>query len=176
MFPHVKRALGVRPFALFGHSVGGSIALSIAAGDPDCQAVVSESAQPFIEARTLRGIGEARRAFEEPGRLERLAMGHGDKARWVLESWTEVWSSPGFADWTLAPILSRVACPVLAIHGDRDEYGSRAFPETICRLAAGPCQIALLEGCGHTPHRERKPEVLVLVGRFLARTLRAGSP
>jgi fermentation-respiration switch protein FrsA (DUF1100 family) len=45
----------------------------------------------------------------------------GDKARWVLDAWIGSWLHPGFASWTLAEVLRRVACPVLALHGALDE-------------------------------------------------------
>ena len=56
-----------------------------------------------------------------PGQVERLARYHGDKARWVLDAWIGSWLHPGFASWTLAEVLPRVACPVLALHGALDE-------------------------------------------------------
>jgi hypothetical protein len=49
----------------------------------------------------------------------------------VLDAWTSTWLDPDFASWTLAPTLPRVACPVLAIHGSDDEYGSMRHPEMI---------------------------------------------
>ena len=45
----------------------------------------------------------------------------GDKARWVLDAWIWSWLHPGFASWTLAEVLPRVARPVLALHGALDE-------------------------------------------------------
>lgn len=61
-----------------------------------------------------------------------------------------------------------MTCPVLAIHGDLDEYGSAEFPRRITQGVAGPSQLALLAGCGHVPHRERLEEVLRLSAAFLA--------
>jgi pimeloyl-ACP methyl ester carboxylesterase len=168
-FPVIRRTLGIQEFALFGHSVGGAMALLIAARAADsCVAVISESAQAFVEERTLSGIRAARQHFQGPGQLDRLARWHGDKAGWVLAAWTEVWLSPEFASWSLEPDLPRIRCPVLAIHGDRDEYGSVQFPELICRRAGGPAAMHVLAGCGHVPHRERPEAVLVLVAGFLA--------
>ncbi|WP_206202312.1 alpha/beta fold hydrolase [Thermomonas aquatica] len=166
-FPALRAALGIERHLLFGHSVGGGMALCIAAdaGD-DCLAVVSESAQAFVEPRTLEGIRAAQAAFADPLRFERLERVHGDKARWVLAAWTGVWLSPAFADWNLDAALARVGCPLLAIHGERDEYGSLAFPQRIVAHAGGPAEAMILPGCGHVPHREQADAVLERVAAF----------
>jgi pimeloyl-ACP methyl ester carboxylesterase len=173
LFPALCRALGIGPFVLFGHSVGGAMALVIAAAQREaCEAVVTEAAQAFVESRTLSAIRAARATFGHPAQLERIVRWHGDKARWVLESWTEVWLSPDFASWSLERHLGKVRCPVLAIHGERDEYGSLAFPRRIASRVKGPSTMAILEDCGHVPHRERKSEVLEWVCDFMARAVR----
>ncbi len=156
-----------QPF--FGHSVGGAMALRIAASlQQSCEAVITESAQCFVESRTLDGIRSAQTLFEDPAQLQKLAKWHGDRAQWVLDAWIKVWLSPEFSDWSLVPHLSRVRCPVLAIHGDRDEYGSAEFPRRIASGVSGSSQMILLEDCGHVPHRERPQEILELTASFLA--------
>jgi pimeloyl-ACP methyl ester carboxylesterase len=165
--PAVLGGLGVVDFALFGHSVAGAMALVAASRAGDCcKAVVSESAQAFAEGRTVAGVEAARERFREPEQFDRLKKWHGSKARWVLDAWTEVWLSPGFASWSLEPDLPLVRSPVLVIHGEEDEYGSIRFPQTICRHVGGPAEMHILSGCGHVPHRERPDEVAGLVARF----------
>jgi pimeloyl-ACP methyl ester carboxylesterase len=167
-FPALRRALGLNHYALLGHSVGGAMALAIAAREGDaCVAVITEAAQAFVEARTLEGIRAARAEFERPEQLAKLTRWHGAKARWVLDAWAEVWLSSEFRSWSLDGELPAVRCPVLTIHGDRDEYGSLAFPRRIVAGVGGPSQLAILEGCGHIPHRERRADVLRLVAAFL---------
>jgi pimeloyl-ACP methyl ester carboxylesterase len=166
-FPALRAALGIDRFLLFGHSVGGGMALAIAASDENCLAVVSESAQAFVEPRTLDGIRQAQAAFADAARFERLERVHGDKARWVLDAWTQVWLSPAFARWTLDEALAQVRCPLLAIHGDRDEYGSVAFPRRIVEGVGGPAGLMILRDCGHVPHRERADAVLEGVAGFV---------
>lgn len=169
-FPALQQQLGVTDFALFGHSVGGGMSLAIAAHHAvHCRAVISESAQAFVEDRTAKGIRAAERAFAVPETFQKLAKWHGDKSRWVLDAWTKVWLSAEFKDWSVDSFLARVTCPVLAIHGDNDEYGSVAFPERIAAGVQGPSELHILEGCGHVPHRERQDEVVALVADFLAR-------
>ena len=167
--PRLSDALGLDTMVLFGHSVGGAMAIATAAQWPErCAAVVTESAQSFVEDRTLAGIRAARADFERPGQLERLARYHGPKARWVLDAWVETWLSPAFADWRLDDYLRDVQCSILALHGDQDEYGSPQHPERIVRLTQGPSRAVILVGCGHVPHREQPTRVLDEVTQFLA--------
>ena len=168
-FPALRRALGLDAFGLFGHSVGGAMAIVVAATHAeDCRFVITESAQAFVESRTLDGIRSAKRQFEDDAHFARLTKWHGERTRWVLEAWTEVWLHPAFADWSLDAWLPQVRCPVLAIHGDLDEYGSITFPERIVGGVRDRSQLAILEGCGHVPHRERPEQILQLVSEFVA--------
>lgn len=170
-FAALRRQLGIGRCVLFGHSVGGGMAVHAAAacGD-DCVALITESAQAFVEERTVRGIEAARRAFQAPDQLARLAKYHGDKAAWVLDAWIGSWLAPEFAAWSLAPVLPLVRCPLLAIHGHDDEYGSPRHPELIGRLAGGRTQVEVMPATRHVPHREAETTVLALAADFL-RTL-----
>jgi len=168
VFPALREALSLDRFVLFGHSVGGAMALAIAAHEGDaCEAVITESAQAFIEARTLDGIRAAKQAFAAPEQMTRLARWHGDKADWVLSAWADVWLSEAFREWSVDAWLPRIHCPVMAIHGDGDEFGTDAFPRHIAGGVAGPSRMVLLPDCGHVPHRERGAEVVGLVRDFL---------
>lgn len=155
-------------FVLFGHSVGGGMSVSIAAAFPGrCAAIITESAQEFVEDRTLEGIRVAGEQFKDPAQLDRLKRYHGDKAQWVLDAWVLTWQSAAFALWNLDDTLPRVTAPLLAIHGENDEYGSMRHPEKLVALAGGPSAMKPLAGCGHVPHREREDVVLDAVREFL---------
>ncbi|MGS0891892.1 alpha/beta fold hydrolase [Burkholderia stagnalis] len=159
---------GIDSFIVLGHSVGGGMAVGCAAAWPArCRALVTIAAQAFVEDRTLAGIRDAGRQFDEPGQLDRLERYHGDKAEWVLRAWVDTWLSPAFRDWTLDDDLPRVRCATLAIHGEQDEYGSDVHPKRIAARVAGPSSFLLLGACGHLPHRERTDDVLVAVANFL---------
>ena len=167
-FPALAAALGIGEFSLFGHSVGGGMATHCANLHREhCLALITESAQAFVEDRTLAGIREAKQGFQQDDQLDRLRKYHGDKARWVLEAWTETWLSPAFADWNLEAEVGRLDCPVLAIHGDQDEFGSELHPQQIARLTDGPSRMLLIEDCGHVPHREKPETVLLAVAELL---------
>lgn len=167
-FPALREQLGIDGFVALGHSVGGGMAVHCAAKfDEACEALITEAAQAFVEDRTLQGIREAQALFADPAQVERLGRYHGAKARWVLDVWIETWLSPDFAGWSLDAVLSQVRCPVLAIHGAEDEYGSTRHPERIGRLAGGPARVEILPDTRHVPHREREGTVLDLIAGFL---------
>lgn len=167
-FMAVRERLGIERFVVFGHSVGGCMAVNCAAWyGAECLALVSEAAQALVEERTLQGIRDARELFASEEQLDRLRRHHGDKAPWVLEAWTGTWLSPAFASWSLEGVLPWVECPVLAIHGAEDEYGSVRNPELIARLVAGPARQEIIPDTRHVPHRERQPAVLGMVAEFL---------
>lgn len=167
----VLDGLGLDTFILCGHSVGGGMALSAAPLFPSrCRGVVTMAAQTFVESVTVAGIHTAR-ATLGPGseRVERLRKYHGDKTEWVIAAWIESWLHPDFAGWSLEPVLPQVTCPVLAIHGDKDEYGSLRHPEMIRAFAGAAVEVAILTDCGHVPYREQPARVMDLIGTFLER-------
>jgi pimeloyl-ACP methyl ester carboxylesterase len=167
--PAIAAALGLSQYILFGHSVGGGMAL-VAAATPEsnCAAVITESAQAFVEERTLSGIRDAKQAFESEAQFSKLSRWHGERAKWVLAAWTEVWLDPAFREWSLDPYLAMVHCSVLALHGDADEFGSCEFPRRITQGVQGPARMEILSPCGHVPHRERESDVLAQVQAFLS--------
>ena len=165
----LRETLGVGRMILFGHSVGGGMAVAAGAAYPeDTEAIVTVAAQAFVEDRTLAGIRAAQAAFEAPGQIERLQRYHGDKAQWVLDAWIKTWLSPEFADWTLDDALLRLRSPLLALHGDRDEYGSNRHPEILGGGSPGANRVSIIPDCGHVPHRERPEAVLAAVREFIA--------
>lgn len=167
-FAPLLKQLGFEDFVALGHSVGGGMAVVIAGAFPQqCRALITLSAQAFVEDRTLEGISREKKNFMQPSQMERLRKYHGDKAEWVLKAWTETWLSPKFAGWNLGEDLPKVHCPVLIIHGENDEYGSRRHPERIGALAAGPATIEILPDCGHIPYREKEDDLIAIIGTFL---------
>jgi len=171
VFPLVRQQLGLDRFVVLGHSVGGGMAVHCAAQFADhCEALITVSAQAFVEPCTIQGIEAARQMFQDAAQQQRLARYHGDKAPWVLAAWIERWLDPDFAHWSLATVLPNVYCPVLAIHGTKDPYGSTRHPQMIAQLCSGPVQLALMDEVFHVPHREQPARVLEWVAKFLAQS------
>ena len=168
-FSALHEHLALSRFIAFGHSVGGGMGAACAAAFPgQCVALITEAAQAFVEPRTREGVLAARKIFADEKQQDRLRRYHGEKAEWVLNAWIDTWLSEAFRDWSLEPTLREIRCPVLAMHGDRDEYGSVRHPECIAALVQGPASRRIIQGCGHVPHREKENEVLQAVTEFLS--------
>lgn len=169
----LRKHLALDKMILFGHSIGGPMAIAAGAEFPELtSAIITEAAQTRVEEKTVSGIKAARAIYQQSRQLERLSRYHGDKAKWVLDAWTETWLSPRFRTWTLDNELSSLNCPVLAIHGDNDEYGSVENPKRIIQLAQkGGGEYLILDKCGHIPHREMPDRVLEAVKKFLKKYL-----
>lgn len=153
---------------LLGHSVGGGMAVNAAVQMPHrIAAVITVAAQAFPEDRTLKAIAEAKVQFQDESQLARLQRYHGEKARWVVDAWTESWLSPAFASWHVRDVLPLVKCPLLALHGEHDEYGTAVHPQIYSDLCGGPSRLLLLPQAHHLPHREQPQAVAELVQAFV---------
>jgi pimeloyl-ACP methyl ester carboxylesterase len=66
--------------------------------------------------------------------------------------------------------LPGIGCPVLAIQGRDDEYGTTEQLDRLARGARDAPGVETLElaGCGHAPHRDQPDEVLAAIARFVA--------
>jgi len=167
-FPALRDQLDFDRFVVFGHSVGGGMATYCAAKfASECEALITESAQAFVEDKTRASILEAKELFEQFEPFERLQRYHGDKTRWVLGAWIDTWLAPEFADWSLQATLPQVICPTLVIHGSEDEYGSKVHPESIANLVSGPSEMEIMPETRHVPHREQEEWVARRVASFI---------
>ena len=168
VLPALLDAAGIERAVLIGHSDGGTIALLAAAALPQrIAAVVSEAAHIFLEDVSLQGIREAEVAWKQ-GDLKGLERYHGDKTSALVRSWVETWLDTANRSWSIETELADITCPLLAIRGVDDRFGS---PEQVARLCAGvngPAEPLLLPDCDHEPHREQRDWVLRAIRDFLA--------
>jgi pimeloyl-ACP methyl ester carboxylesterase len=164
--PQVLAHLKISKFIVCGHSVGGGMAIETAAWlQNSVSAVVTISAQAFVEARTIEGVTSAERDMRSPEIRAKLARSHGDKAEWVVDAWTKTWLAPEFRNWSLDATLAEIKCPVLAIHGDRDEYGSLEHPK---RISEDRGRVHIMADVGHVPHREDEKRLVDVIKRFVS--------
>jgi pimeloyl-ACP methyl ester carboxylesterase len=153
---------------LVGHSDGASIALIHAGEIPDSVlGVVAEAPHVFVEDLTIDGIAAARRAYRETDLRTRLARHHGPNTDAMFDAWADVWLGAQFRDWNIEHYLQRIVCPIMVVQGLEDPYGTTQQVEAIRRGAGGKVRTMLLEGCGHTPHRERRTNVLDGIESFV---------
>jgi pimeloyl-ACP methyl ester carboxylesterase len=178
--PQVVAALGVRDSFLVGHSDGASISLIYAATSGAAGAGASGSwlrgmalAAPhvFVEPVCLESIAKLPALYRQPDLWRRMVRHHGANAQACFESWVEVWLRPEFRSWSIAGLLPRVRCPVLAIQGDQDAYGTLDQLRAVAAGCAGPTETQVLPGCGHTPHRQQREATLAAMSGFLRRLL-----
>ena len=170
VLPTLLGALGIdthqQPPWLFGHSDGGSIALIHAAHFPSRVAgAVVLAPHTLVEDISVRSIKQAHAAFEQGGLRQRLARHHADPDS-AFRGWNSAWLSPAFSDWNLAAELPRIRCPLLAVQGIDDEYGTLAQIRGIAS-AAPQTQLLELSACGHSPHRDQPEALISVVQRFV---------
>ncbi len=166
--PEFLRALGIARPLLIGHSDGASIALIYAGAGHPLEALVAMAPHVFVEDISIEGIAAAKRTFENTDLASRLARHHRD-ARRTFYGWNDVWLAPAFRGWNIESFLPAIRCPLLAIQGDGDEYGTMAQVDAIARQAGGPVEILKLEQCGHSPHKDQPEKVIRAVVDFVRR-------
>ncbi|WP_143307227.1 alpha/beta fold hydrolase [Chitinophaga vietnamensis] len=165
----ILTACGLNKAILFGHSDGGSIALIAAAKYPSLvTAVITEGAHIFVEDITLNGIRDAVMTYHNTNLKERLQKYHGNKTAAVFHMWVDTWLTQTFRSWNIEHFLPQIQCPVLAIQGERDEFGTIAQVNGIMRQTAGKAQSLIIPGIGHTPHKDAKETVLAQTAAFIS--------
>ncbi len=154
------------PPHLFGHSDGGSIALIHAASFPkNVASIIVAAPHTFVEKLSVESIAKTRDVYLNTDLKSKLARHHRDpdSAFW---GWNDIWLDPAFLDWDINALWPNITCPVLAIQGMDDEYGTMAQIDNIA--AALPAATLLkLPSCGHSPHRDQPDAVINAVRQFL---------
>jgi pimeloyl-ACP methyl ester carboxylesterase len=167
--PGLLAGLRLEAPVLVGHSDGASIALIHAGGGHPARAVVAMAPHVFVEDISVRSIERARRQFETTDLRERLRKYHRDPDK-TFHLWNDAWLDPDFRRWNIEEYLPKLRCPLLAIQGADDEYGTLAQLEAIARQAGGPCELLELPACGHAPFRDQPEIVLDAIAKFIGRT------
>ena len=90
---------------------------------------------------------------EEQGLRERLARHHHDPDS-AFYGWNGIWLDPAFRAWNISAELSSIQCPLLAIQGLDDEYGSMQQIHGI-RDQVDHTTLLELPACGHSPHKDQ---------------------
>jgi pimeloyl-ACP methyl ester carboxylesterase len=170
LLPSLLAALGVdaraEPPWLFGHSDGGSIALIHAARLPGRVAgLVVVAPHILVEDVSIASIERARDAYAAGDLRQGLARYHDDPDS-AFGGWCGAWLDPAFRSWSIESELASIRCPVLAVQGVDDEYGTLEQVRGIARRVPGT-ELLELPGCGHSPHRDRPDALIGAVARFV---------
>ncbi len=176
VLPAVLAALAIEhPVWLLGHSDGASIALLYGARWPQAvDGMIVLAPHILVEDLSLASIELARQAYLEQGLKPGLAKYHDDpdSAFW---GWNRIWLDPAFRDWSIAGEIGSIRCPLLAMQGMDDEYGtmqqvlgiSQVLPQT---------EILALPECAHSPHRDQPERLIAAITDFLQRHNKPGDP
>jgi pimeloyl-ACP methyl ester carboxylesterase len=166
--PAVLEKCSVSDTILVGHSDGGSIALLFAAEHPRLvHGIITEAAHVFVEEVTLEGIRAAVETYEKTDLKQKLERYHGENTERIFRGWSDSWLTPEFKKWNIEGCLPRIQCPVLAIQGEDDEYGTEAQLAAITTQVAGLSQYALIPNCAHIPHHQARDRVAQEMIQFI---------
>jgi pimeloyl-ACP methyl ester carboxylesterase len=138
---------------VIGHSDGASIALLYASAYERALAgAVVIAPHVFVETVSLAGIVESRMAYAHGNLRDKLARYHADVDS-AFYGWSDIWLSPAFRTWNIVDRLPAIRCPLLAVQGRDDQYGTMAQIERIA-AEVPHTRLVKLENCGHSPHVE----------------------
>jgi len=128
--------------------------------------VVAMAPHVFIEPLCLGSIRKAAVSFETTDLKDRLGKYHRD-ARKTFYGWADVWLDPGFTTWDIREdYLPKIECPLLAVQGEDDEYGTMAQLDDIKRRVKR-CELLKLPNCGHSPFKDQPEKVLSAIQSFI---------
>lgn len=154
VLPALLKQLQIQQPWLFGHSDGGSIALLYAVHFPQLLAgAIVLAPHIMVEDISISSIQAARIAYEEQGLRERLARHHHDPDS-AFYGWNGIWLDPAFRTWDITAELASIQCPLLAVQGVEDEYGSMQQIHGI-RDQVPHTTLLELAACGHSPHKDQ---------------------
>jgi uncharacterized protein len=153
------RSLDPGPIALFGYSLGASIAVEEAAANPDVKAVIEDSGFSSVGDVFLARFTEVTRLPNLPWALPLVAFGQLDI---------------GTPLWNVGPVglAAQLHKPLLAIIGAADTIVPPAEGLAIFGAAPGPKQLLVVPGASHVgAYNTAKAEYEQTVLNFLSRNL-----
>ena len=165
--PDLLRELEIENPILIGHSDGASISLIHAGGGFKVKAVVAMAPHVFIEPICISSIRKIAGSFEQGDLPRALGKYHRDPRK-TFYGWADVWRDPNFTRWDIRDdYLPKIECPVLAIQGEEDEYGTMQQLDDTKRQVRR-CELLKLPACGHSPFKDQPGKVLSAIESFIA--------
>ena len=190
----VVEAIGLRAFALIGHSMGGGIAWSVAARRPDslrCLVLLEASPDPPGIHEPDGPTPQTPPGLSTPDQIVEWAAAQGwtkrigrqDLGRWLtryarpmLDGYLAAYDESGYERayvsgqmWpgsrTEWRAISRITCPALVVIGDHGAVGPELGALLARRLPHGA--LAVIPRAGHAVHLENLPATLAAVRPFL---------
>ena len=167
--PEVLDQCAIEKPILVGHSDGGSIAIMYAGTYPhEVTGVITEAAHVYVEDVTVEGIRRAVQVYESTDLKKRLAKFHDNNTELMFRGWADIWLSLEFRNWNIEEYLPHITCPLLAIQGKDDEYGTPAQVEAIVGKVTGHARASMIDNCGHIPHMQAGEKVAAEMVNFIS--------
>jgi len=173
VLPQLLDAIGFRRGLLIGHSDGASIAAIYAGGVQDHRIRGLSLIAPhfIVEDISVTSIEGIKRDYETGRLKEKLARWHKDVDN-AFYGWNGAWLDPKFREWDITEYLSYIRVPVQIAQGAQDQYGTLRQIEVAEEECYCPVDAAVIDGAGHSPHREAPEATLETIAEFVNRMLR----
>src|SRR5579871_4707094 len=167
VLPKLLEQIGFRRGILLGHSDGASIAAIYAGGVQDhrVRAIALIAPHFIVEDISVRSIAEIKTAYETTNLREKLARWHSDVDN-AFYGWNGAWLDPAFRNWDISEYLAYIRVPVAIIQGADDQYGTLRQVEIAQEECYCPVDVTIIEGAGHSPHREAPEKMLHTISEF----------
>ena len=82
--------------------------------------------------------------------------------------WNRTWLSTAFRSWSIEEEIAGIRCPLLAVQGIQDPYGTLEQVYGIARRVPGT-RVVELPDCGHSPHRDQPERLLAELAAFVGK-------
>ncbi len=178
VLPELLRIEGIKKPILLGHSDGGTIAL-LHAAKFEVEACIVMAPHLFVEDISIDAIQAARKSFEQSDLRKRLSKFHAD-VNCAFWQWSDIWLSDAFRSFNIEAECQKITCPILAIQGHEDPYGTMAQIDALTvikqdylsQTGQSPARnmrrvLSKLEQCGHSPHRDQTQNVIASISNWL---------
>jgi pimeloyl-ACP methyl ester carboxylesterase len=174
VLPKLLDEIGFRRGLLVGHSDGASIAAIYAGGVQDhrVRALALIAPHFIVEDISVTSIAEIKQAYETANLKEKLARWHADVDN-AFYGWNGAWLDPEFRNWDISEYLAYIRVPVAIIQGADDQYGTLRQVEIAEAECYCPVDVTILDGAGHSPHREAPEATLTALSDFANSVLHA---
>ena len=156
--------LGIGKAILYGHSDGGTIALTAAALYPErISGLILQSAHTCTEPEGLKLVADITEASKHTHLCQSLARFHGENMPNVFNYWSRMWADKRFQKWDIVRHIQKVTCPIIAFRGENDRFDTVKQNTTIAEHTGGKIIMTLIPNAAHNSHKENPEATLQFI-------------